>query len=121
MPIAKRNSLFKANYFNPLALLEFFCKPPIATEITFYITRCDTEFIYSYSLAWTFFATHVLRALICSFSPIKVQGKCKYKIFQAENQETQFPYVCTKLSIDKHYFSSFQVGIPEAVLSTVRA
>ena len=37
-----------------------------------------------------------------------VQDKCIYKIFKAENQETQFPLLYTKPSIDKCKFSSFQ-------------
>ena len=42
-------------------------------------------------------------------SPLStVQIKCIYTIFKAENQETQFTLLCTKPSIDKHKFSSFQ-------------
>ena len=36
-----------------------------------------------------------------------VQGTCMYTIFKAENQEIQFPLLCTKPSIDKHKFLSF--------------
>ena len=39
-----------------------------------------------------------------------VQSKCIYKIFKAENQETQFPLLCTKPSIDKYKFSSFNLS-----------
>ena len=54
-------------------------------------------------------------------SPLStVQGKCIYKIFKAENQETKFPLLCTKPSIDKHKFSFSKVGSPKADLSAIR-
>ena len=37
-----------------------------------------------------------------------VQGKCIYTIVKAENQEIQFPLLCTKPSIDKHKYVVFQ-------------
>ena len=37
-----------------------------------------------------------------------VQGMCIYNIFKAENQETKFPLLFTKLSIDKHEVIIFQ-------------
>ena len=37
-----------------------------------------------------------------------VQDKCIYTIFKAENQEIQFPFLCTKPSRDKHKLLSFK-------------
>ena len=37
-----------------------------------------------------------------------VQGKCIYTIFKAENQEIQFPVLCTKPSKDKDKFDYFK-------------
>ena len=40
--------------------------------------------------------------------PLSVQGKCIYKIFEVEIQETQYLLLYTNPSIDKNKFSSFQ-------------
>ena len=49
---------------------------------------------------------------------LKVYDKCMYKIFQADNQETQFPSVFTKPSIEITFHLS-KVGCPEVILSTI--
>ena len=60
---------------------------------------------------------HGLFSLVLTFPGLRiealplsaVQGKCIYKIFKADNQETEVSLLCTKPSIDKHEeFSSFQ-------------
>ena len=56
-----------------------------------------------FSLVLTFPGLRIKTPPLCT-----VRGKCIYKIFEAENQETQFPFLCTKPSIDKYKFSSFQ-------------
>ena len=51
-----------------------------------------------------------------------IQGKCIYKICEADNQETQFPLLCTKpihkLNISFHLS---KVGSTEADLSAICA
>ena len=40
--------------------------------------------------------------------PPIIQSKCIYIMFEAENQEIQFPFLCTQPSIDKHNILSFK-------------
>ena len=56
-----------------------------------------------FSLVLTFPGLRIEDPPLCT-----VQGKCLYTIFKAENQETQFPLLYTKPSIDKFKFSSLQ-------------
>ena len=59
---------------------------------------------------------HGLFSLVLMFAGLRneapllftVQSKCIYTIFEAEIQEIQFPFICTKPSIDKHKFLSFK-------------
>ena len=91
--------------FNPL-LWSFFCYPHIGTERIFYIPSPGTEF-FSMFTVWYGLFSFVLtfpRLRIEDSTLSTVQGKCVYKIFKVENQETQFPLLCTKSSIDKHVF-----------------
>ena len=96
----------------------------------FYIPSPGTEFfLHVYCLAQTFFLVLMFpglrieksgnrlpaskglitrSSLLCEGALSTVQGKCIYTIFKVENQETQFSLLCTKPSIDKHMFSSFQ-------------
>ena len=58
------------------------------------------RFFHVYCLARTFsFGTCVSQAENWSSAPSTVQGNCVYTIFKAENQEIQFPLLCTKPSI----------------------
>ena len=100
-------------WINPLSV-EFFCYPPIGTKIIFYIPSPRIELIFLYLLFGTdfflFFVSFFFGLRIEAPPLSTVKAKCIYKIFKAENQETQFPHFCTKPkpSIDKHKFSSFQ-------------
>ena len=59
---------------------------------------------------------HGLFSLVLMFSGLRieapplftVQDKCICTIFKADNQEIQFPLLCTKPNIDIHKFLSFK-------------
>ena len=55
------------------------------------------------------------RMRIEALSLATVQGKCIYTFFKAENQEFNFPLLCTKPGKDKHKVFS-KVGSPGADL-----
>ena len=74
----------------------------------FYIPWPGTEFFHSYRLPWTCLVLEFCRLWFAVPPLSKVQGKFLYNNFISGEPATQFPSVCTKQSIDKHYFSSFQ-------------
>ena len=80
----------------------------------FYKPSPDTDFFFNvYCLAQTFFfGTHVSQAENWSSAPSTVQGKCI-----AENQEIQFPLLCSKPGKDNHKFFLSKVCSPGANLS----
>ena len=93
---------------NPLAA-EFFLLPSNWHGGNFLHTLTGHGcFFHVYCLALTFTLVLTLPRLKIEAPPLfTVQGKYIYKMFKAENQETQFPLLCTKPHIDKHKFSSF--------------
>ena len=83
---------------------EFFCYPLIGTEINFFTYLDGTSLFFhiyclaqSFSLVLTFPGLRIEAALLST-----VHGKCIYTIYKVQNQETQFPLLCTYPSIDKH-------------------
>ena len=119
--IKKLAKYFNTFCFNPL-VVQFFAILQIlqlAWRI-FYIPWPGTEFFFhNYGLPQTF-GTQISRAWFIAPPLSTVQGKCIYNIFKAENQETQFPYLYTKPSIDKISFYLSKVCSPEADLSSIR-
>ena len=71
---------------------------------------------------------HGLFSLVLAFPGLRIEALSLstwyvyiYTIFKVENQETQFPLVCTKPSIDRHKFHLSKVGSPESDLLAIRA
>ena len=91
---------------------------PLAAEFLLASNWHGDNFLHTFTLHGIFFPCLLFGtdfSLVFPFPGLRiealplsiVQDKCKYKIFKAENQETQFPLLKTKPSIDKHKFSSF--------------
>ena len=111
-----------AKLLNPLAADFFFATLLGARSYFFYIPSPGTELF-----PCLLFGTDFFLGYSCfpgwNLTPPQstVQGKSIYTIFKAENQEIQFPLLCTKHSKFKHKFFLSKVGSPEADLSAIRA
>ena len=81
----------------------------------------STEMIFLHTFTWHKVVLNVtvwygLSSLVLLFPRLRieapplftVQGKYINAIFEAENQQIQFPLLCTKSNIDKHKYLSFK-------------
>ena len=101
----------------------------MAAEIYFYTLQRHRNIFYKPSpgtqLFLMFTVLHGLFPLVLIFPglstpPSTVQGKCINTIFKAENQEINFPLLCTKPSIDKYFKKIFQrLVVPESIYRPV--
>ena len=95
--------------FNALAV-KFFTYPPIGTEIIFFLHIFTWHRVFSIFTVW-----QRLFSLVLTFPRLKIEApprsiiqySCLYNIFKAENQETQFPLLCTQV----FFFSRMVVPI----------
>ena len=63
---------------------------------------------FSMFSVWHGLLSFVLIFLGLRIKALFLQDKCIYTIFKMDNQEIQFPLLCTKPSTDKHTFLSFK-------------